>query len=522
MSSQNEDTGHFQAEARRNFERTRHRFDDSGGEPTGFVGRTGYAVKGSWNRAARVVPGGQVVLWLLLVVIAIALVWFLLPKHAKSPAGGAFGQGGPQPVVVAKAASGDIKLTLDGLGAVTPLATVTVRPQVSGVIDRIAFHEGDMVQTGALLAEIDPKPFQAALDQAKGQLAHDAALLANAEVDLKRYQGLYATQSVSQQTLATQEALVKQDAGTVESDKANVESAQINLDYTRITSPVTGKAGIRQVDIGNFVSAGQTTGIVVVTQMQPMSVLFTVPEDNIGQILQRMNAGDALSVDAYDRSQTTLLATGRLVSTDSEVDPTTGTVKLRAMFDNADGALFPQQFVNVRLLVDTLHNQTVVPSAAVQRGAEGAFVFVVKTDHTVSLRTVIPGPQDGDNVSITKGLNVGETVVTDGGDRLREGSEVVIPSGTKVDNVAPAENATALSVTDAAAAERAQRRARMMKVCGEDIKKYCADQQGFAVFQCMRENVDKLSDPCQQMLKSMRGRGGGGGRRGGFGGGPPG
>ena len=522
MSSQNDETGRDQSWARRSFERARHRFDDTVGEDvSSYLRRVGGAVSGAWRRSANHVPGGQATMWALLAIILVGLLLYLLVQNQGSSSRGP-GAFGPQPVAVAKAARGDINITLDGLGTVTPLATVTVRPQVSGVLTRIDFREGQIVKQGDLLAEIDPRPFQAAFDQAEGALLRDQASLANAQLDLKRYQALYATQSTSQQTLDTQAALVKQDQGTVKTDMANVESARINLGYTRISAPVTGLAGIRQVDIGNFLSAGQTTGIVVVAQLQPMSVLFTVPEDNIDQIVARMKAGEQPRVDAYDRSQTTKLASGRLVSIDSQVDPTTGTVKLRALFDNEDGALFPGQFVNVRLLVNTLHNQIVMSSAAVQRGAEGTYVFVVKPDFTTAMRTVTLGPQDGDNVSVTKGLNVGETVVTDGADHLSDGSVVTIPSGAKVATVAPAQNATALSATDAANAERSQRRAKMLLVCGADIKKYCPDQQGFAVFQCMRENLDKLSDPCQQFLKNMRGRGGGGQHGGGVGGGPPG
>jgi multidrug efflux system membrane fusion protein len=346
-------------------------------------------------------------------------------------------------VGVAKAARGDIDVTLDALGTVTPLATVTVRPQVSGQLRRIAFEEGQRVKAGDLLAEIDPRSFQAALDQARGQLARDSALLANARVDLRRDQALYAANAISQQVLATQTALVKQYGGVVLSDRANVESAAINLGYTRVVAPVSGLAGLRQVDVGNFVSAGQAAGVVVVTQLEPMSVLFTIPEDNIGDVVSRMKSA-ALSVTVYDRSQTAKLATGTLSAVDSQVDTTTGTVKLRALFDNADGALFPNQFVNVRLLVDTLRAQTVVPAAAVQRGSSGPYVFVVKADQMVAMRAVTLGPQQGDRVAIVKGLNVGETVVTDGGDRLRDGAEVTIPSGQKVDaSVAPPKEASA-------------------------------------------------------------------------------
>lgn len=378
-----------------------------------------------------------------------------------------------------------------------------------------------MVKAGDLLAEIDPRTFRAALEQAQGQLTRDAALLANARIELKRQQSLKAANATSQQALDNQIAQVKQYEGVIASDRANVDAAAINLGYTKVTSPVAGRAGIRLVDVGNFVSAGQTTGIVVVTQQHPISVLFTIPEDNVRAVITRLNSGEDLPVEAWDRSQTVKIATGRLSAVDTQVDTTTGTVKLRAMFDNSDAQLFPNQFVNVKLLVDTLRGQVVIPSASVQRGADGTFVFVVKPDHTVGMRTVTVGAQQGNNVAVTKGLNPGETVVTDGADRLRDGAEVTVPSGQKIENVKPAENATALRAGGQGArdADRAQRRAALMKACGADIKSKCADAQGFQVFMCLRENRDSLSQPCQTALSSMRGRRGGG--AGGPPGGPP-
>jgi membrane fusion protein, multidrug efflux system len=466
--------------------------------------------------SSRRLPGGEKTLWITLGLIVLALfVWVILPGDDTSNRSRFGGMGGPQPVGVAAAQRGSIDVTLNALGTVTPLATVAVRPQVSGQIVRFAFQEGQMVAAGDLLAEIDPRSYRAAHDQAHGQLARDSAVLANARLDLKRQQGLAAAKATSQMALDTQAALVKQYEGTVMSDRANVEAAAINLGYTRVVSPVAGRVGIRQVDVGNFVGAGQASSIVVVTQLEPISVLFTVPEDNVRAVLARLNAGEALPVEAYDRSQSTKIATGRLSAVDTQVDVTTGTVKLRAMFDNDDNALFPNQFVNVRLLIEKLHNQVVVPAAAVQRGSEGSYVFVVKPDHTVAMRTVTLGPQQDDRVAIAKGLNPGETVVTDGADRLREGGEVTIPGGQKVAKVAEARNATALP---AAAAGREERRTKMMKVCGTDIKKYCADAQGPAMFTCLREKRDSFSSDCQAALKSMRGRRGGGS---GGGGGPP-
>ncbi len=489
--------------ARRNFDEARRRFGTGGDGELNAYGR--------WREHH---PQFNKTIWVVVALVLVGLfVWWLLPGKAKNDM--PRGMGGPQPVGVARAVKGPIDVTVNALGTVTPLATVSVRPQVSGTVIRFAFHEGQMVKAGDLLAEIDPRPFQAALDQAKGQLARDQASLVNARIELKRQHSLMAANATSQQNVDNQIATVKQDEGTVVSDQANVQSAAINLGYTKVTSPVAGRAGIRTVDVGNFVSAGQTTAIVVVTQLQPISVLFTVPEDNIGAIMARFNAGEAMQVDVYDRAQTNKLATGRLAAVDSQVDTTTGTVKLRAMFSNDDGDLFPNQFVNVRLLVNTLQNQVVIPAAAVQRGASGTFAFVVKSDKTVSMRVITLGVQQGDSVAITKGLNPGETVVTDGADRLRDGGEVTIPGGqTVVDVKAPA-GATGGGLSDA---ERAARRAKMMAACGADMKKYCDGMTGREAFMCLREHRDDVSDACKTEMKSMR-RSGGGGRPGG---GPPG
>ena len=442
MNSEEEDR--FQSasqQARRNFEEARRRFDGAGA----YVKKTAGILGGFRDWCARHLPGGKKTFWILVSLVLLALfIWAILPgKQAQRP--GRFGMGGPQPVGVDKAEKGDISVTLNALGTVTPLATVSVRPQVSGQIVRFAFQEGQMVQAGDLLAEIDPRSFQAALDQAEGQLARDLALLANAKLDLKRQQSLFAAKATSQQALDNQVAQVKQYEGAVMADRANVEAAKINLGYTRVTSPVAGRAGIRQVDVGNFVSAGQTTGIVVVTQLEPISVLFTVPEDRINSIIARMDGGHTLTVDAYDRSQTKKIATGQLSAVDTQIDTSTGTVKLRAMFDNAHGELFPNQFVNVLLVVETLRGRVVVPAAAIQRGTDGTYVFVVKPDKTVTMRTVTLGVQQDNRVAIVKGLNAGETVVTDGSDRLNEGSTVTIPSGQQVEKVAPATNARTIS-----------------------------------------------------------------------------
>lgn len=460
---------------------------------------TGRATR--WSTAH--LPGGAKTFWLIVGLLLVGLLVWAIRPGVQTQKAGRGGFGGPQPVGAASVAKGDIAITLNALGTVTPLATVTVRPQVSGQILRFNFTEGQMVKAGDVLAEIDPRTYRAAYDQAKGQLERDKATLANAQVDLKRDQALYAQKAVSQQILDTQAALVRSTAAIVKSDQAAVESAAINLGYTRVTSPVAGRVGLRQVDVGNLVQAGQTTGIVVVTQEQPISVMFALPEDNISDVLSRVHQGATLSVDAYDRGQTVKLATGTLATVDNVIDPTTGTVKMRAMFDNAGGALFPNQFVNVRLLVNTLHNQTWVPASAIERGSQGAFVYVVLPDNTAAMRTVTLGAQDGDKIAILKGLNPGENVVTDGADRLRDGADVTVAHGPKTSNAKPP--AEAAQGDDA----RVKRRAALNKACGEDIKKYCSAAEGPERFQCMREHRDDFSDTCKAAMSKMRRRGGG-------------
>jgi membrane fusion protein, multidrug efflux system len=347
------------------------------------------------------------------------------------------GANAPLTVTVARVVTADVPIIIDALGTVTPLATVTVHPQISGPITKINFTEGQMLKAGALLAEIDARPFKAAVDQAKGQLDRDTAMLANAKIDLTRYKTLLAEDSVSEQQYATQQATVDQDEGTVAADVANLEAAQLSLDYCHITAPVAGLVGLRQVDVGNLVQANATE-IVVVTQMQPMSVLFTVPEDSLGTILERLRSGQKLAVDAYDRSLTNKIASGVLANADNEIDPTTGTLKLRAMFDNSKLELFPSQFVNVHLLVDTVHNAIVVPGSGLQQGASGSYVYVANADNTVSMRAVTTGPGTADQVSILKGLQPGETVVVDGADQLRDGAHITIPqAGAAAPGAAP-------------------------------------------------------------------------------------
>lgn len=381
---------------------------------------------------------GYLIWWAIgVVVIVAAIIVFARWRSSTqaTPAGGRFA-GAPLAVGVAKVTNANVPITINALGTVTPLATVTVHPQITGPLTKIAFTEGQTVKAGDLLVQIDPRPFQASLDQAAGQLKRDQALLANAKVDAERYKTLLAQNSVSDQTYATQVATVAQDEAVVASDQAGLEAAQLNLSYTRITSPVAGLVGLRQVDVGNLMQANSTS-IVVVTQMQPMSVLFTVPEDSLGNILQRLRAGQHLNVDAYDRSLSNKIASGVLSNADNEIDPTTGTLKLRAMFDNSKFELFPSQFVNVRLLVDTVQNAIVVPGAAMQQGASGSYVYVVATDSsTVKMRSVKTGPSSGDLISVTDGLQPGETVVVDGADQLRDGARVILPGAALPDGSA--------------------------------------------------------------------------------------
>ncbi|MBN3792692.1 MdtA/MuxA family multidrug efflux RND transporter periplasmic adaptor subunit, partial [Burkholderia sp. Ac-20353] len=358
-----------------------------------------------------------------------------LSRPAAAAGGGRSGRGGPtamanvpQPVQVASATHGEMPIVLSALGTVTPLANVTVKTQLSGYLQSVAFQEGQLVNKGDVLAQIDPRPYQNALENAEGTHARDEALLATARLDLKRYQTLLAQDSIASQTVDTQKSLVKQYEGTVKTDQAAIDTARLNLVYARITAPVSGRVGLRQVDPGNYVTPGDTNGIVVITQLQPMSVIFTTSEDNLPSIVKQVNAGSKLSVTAYDRSNTTPLETGSLATLDNQIDTTTGTVKLRATFDNKEGLLFPNQFVNTRLLVDVIRDATIVPTSAVLTGSIGQFVYIVKPDDTVTVRKVKIGPVDGERTSIVSGVTVGERVVTDGSDRLREGSKITIPA----------------------------------------------------------------------------------------------
>ena len=371
-------------------------------------------------------------LWLSLVVLLGLGVYHFRPQASQTKAGGvSAGRGGGAargpsviPVVAARAHKGDIGVYISGLGSVTPIYTVTVRSRVDGQLMRVHYKEGDFVREGDPLVDIDPRPYQVQLEQAEGQLTKDQAALDNARVDLARYQTLVPKNAVPEQQLATQQATVRQYEGAVKIDQGQIDNAKLNLVYCHITAPITGRVGLRLVDPGNIVHAADTNGLLVITQVTHISVIFAIAEDQLPAVLQKMRAGQRLRVDAYDRQMNAKIAQGWLVTLDNQIDQTTGTVKLRANFDNKDGALFPNQFVNARLLVEEKRGVTLIPTAAVQRNSQTTYVYLVKPGSTVTVRPITIGTTEGDNSEITSGVAPSDVLVMTGVDKLQEGTKV--------------------------------------------------------------------------------------------------
>ena len=378
--------------------------------------------------------------WLWIVVLGLAAIgiWYYRGTHSTSEAGsnaapggfgkggpGAFGMMGPVPVVVATAQKGDLPVYLIGLGSVAAFNTVTVRSRVDGQIVKVNFTEGQFVHEGDALIEIDPRPYQVMLEQAEGQLAKDQAQLHDVQVDFERYTLLYNEGVIPKQQVDTQQAQVGQFQGAIKADQATIDNAKLQLVYSRITAPISGRVGLRLVDIGNIVHATDTTGLLVITQLQPISVIFTLPQDQLQQVLVKLRGGGQLPVQAYDRDDTTKIADGKLATIDNQIDPTTGTYKLKSIFSNENNVLFPNQFVNVHMLVDTKRNVVIVPAAAIQRGPQGTYIYVISGGDTVNIRSVTIAQTTGNNIGISSGLNSGDVVVIDGQDKLQDNSKVI-------------------------------------------------------------------------------------------------
>ncbi|MFI5094506.1 MAG: MdtA/MuxA family multidrug efflux RND transporter periplasmic adaptor subunit [Candidatus Acidiferrales bacterium] len=377
-------------------------------------------------------------LWIVILAVLVVGIWYYRGARSTSEAGGKATAGAAStgkkgagmgnfavPVVVATAVKGDLPVYLIGLGTVTAFNTVTVRSRVDGQIVKVNFTEGQFVHQGDALIEIDPRPYQVMLEQAEGQLAKDQAQLHDVQVDLERYQLLFNEGVVPKQQVDTQQAQVGQYLGAIKADQATIDNAKLQLVYARITAPISGRVGLRLVDIGNIVHASDTTGLLVITQLQPISVIFTLPQDQLQQVLVKLRGGGQLPVEAYDRDDTTKIADGKLATIDNQIDPTTGTYKLKSVFANENNILFPNQFVNVHMLVDVKRNLAIVPAAAIQRGPQGSYVYVVSGGDTVAIRTVTIAQTTGNNVGISAGVTGGDVVVIDGQDKLQDGSKVL-------------------------------------------------------------------------------------------------
>jgi membrane fusion protein, multidrug efflux system len=373
-------------------------------------------------------------IWVLLGVLAVGGFWYYHSKNQATSAAGAPGAAGGKggapgaaptiPVIVAKTQKGDLPVYYNGLGNVTAFNTVTVRSRVDGQIVKINFTEGQFVRQGEALVEIDPRPYQVLLEQAEGQQAKDLAQLHDVQVDLNRYTTLYKEGVTAKQQVDTQQALVGQYEGALKADQGSIDNAKLQIAYSHITAPINGRVGLRLVDVGNIVHASDTTGLLVITQLQPISVLFSLPQDQLQEVMAKMHALKALPVEAFDRDNTTKIATGKLLTIDNQIDTTTGTYKLKAVFDNPNNELFPNQFVNVHLLVDTKKNIVLVPTPAILRGPQGTYVFSVSSDNTVKVRVVTLAETVNNITGVTSGLNPGDVVVTDGQDKLQDGSKV--------------------------------------------------------------------------------------------------
>ena len=416
-------------------------------------------LKATWRAHWRI----WLVVLIVVAIIAGVVAWTVLRAPTNAPA--AKGRGGfdpnarPLPVVAAPARKGSIDVHIDALGTVTPRNMVVVHSRVDGQLLGVGFREGQEVKKGDMLAQIDPRPFEVQLTQALGQMARDQAQLKNAQLDLERYRTLLAQDSISKQQVDTQEALVRQYQGAVQSDQGAIDNAKLQITYARIVAPISGRVGLRQVDPGNMVHASDANGLVTITQVQPITVVYPVPEDNVPRIFKRMQSGQDVAVEAFDRSGKNKLATGRLLTIDNQIDTATGTVKLKAEFPNQDAALFPNQFVNVRMAVETRQDVTLAPAAAIQRGAPGTFVFLVRQDQSVTMTPVKLGATEGENAEVQSGVEPGNLVVVDGADKLRDGSkvELVDPTARRAGQATPPEKGKGPPAADKSSGDQGRR-----------------------------------------------------------------